>query len=200
MHGKTVTLAGLIMAGLVLASVAACGQQSPSVVAGTAAVRLTGSPQPVHVTASPQPVHGSPSPVGKSPETGGTKPASATGPQAGAPTSAASSPSGQSSQLTSGMYVDGPDGTPHYVLALARSGSTAITGTVSYLYQDGKISAVGQYSGKLSDGRLTVTFSNGRDLTGTYGSGRLALSGCASQLTWAVHPADCQFTYNGHTP
>jgi hypothetical protein len=103
--------------------------------------------------------------------------------------------------LADGLYTDAADGTPHYVIALDVSGNDSISGSVTFLYQDGRTQTIGKYTGKLSgSGRLRVTFAGGKALAGTYGTGQLTLTGCTSVLTWAVRPAGCRFTYHGHVP
>jgi hypothetical protein len=103
--------------------------------------------------------------------------------------------------LASGLYTDAPDGSPHYVLALSLGKGDAITGSVNFFYQDGRIGPVGQYTGELSgSGMLTITFGDGKELTGTYAQGTFTLASCRSVLAWAVNTASCTFAYHGHVP
>lgn len=114
--------------------------------------------------------------------------------------SPAPSPHGTGS-LTNGLYTDAPDGYPHYVLALSLGKGDAITGSVNFFYQDGRIGPVGQYTGELSGGgMLTITFGDGKDLTGTYAQGTFTLASCRSVLAQAVNTAGCTFAYHGHVP
>jgi hypothetical protein len=86
-------------------------------------------------------------------------------------------------------------------MALSLSGHDVITGSVNYLYQDGRIGTVGRYTGRLSSsGKLTVVFGDGKALAGAYGAGKLTLADCRSVLTWAANSADCRFIYHGHVP
>jgi hypothetical protein len=56
-------------------------------------------------------------------------------------------------------------------MSLSLSGHDVITGSVSYLYQDGRIGTVGRYTGRLSSsGKLTVVFGDGKALAGAYGA------------------------------
>jgi hypothetical protein len=102
--------------------------------------------------------------------------------------------------LTSGLYTDAPDGTPHYVLSFTSSAGV-IRGSVSFLYQDGRTATVGSYAGTLSSsGKLTLTLGDGKALSGRYAGGQLSLAGCAAALPLAPVAGGCTFTYHGHVP
>lgn len=104
-------------------------------------------------------------------------------------------------RLTRGLYTDGPDGTPHYVLAFTSSAGSAVRGSVSFLYQDGRISTVGSYVGTLSRrGKITLTLHNGQALSGRLAGYRLSLTGCAAALPLARFAGGCTFSYHGHVP
>jgi hypothetical protein len=106
-----------------------------------------------------------------------------------------------SAALTSGLYTDAPDGTPHYVLSFTSTAGSALRGSASFLYQDGRVSTVGSYAGTLTrSGKITLTLANGKALTGTYAGGRLNLAGCAAALPLAKAAGGCTFTYHGHVP
>jgi hypothetical protein len=121
-----------------------------------------------------------------------------------APAPASHSPTSSrnvSAMLTSGLYTDAPDGTPHYVLSFTSSAGSVIRGSVSFLYQDGRIATVGSYAGTLSgSGKITLTLGDGKVLSGRYTAGRLNLAGCAAALPLATVAGDCTFTYHGHVP
>ncbi len=126
---------------------------------------------------------------------------SGNGAPAASPPARPSQTSHASGRLADGLYTDAADGTPHYVIALGVSGNGNISGSVTFLYQDGRTQTIGRYTGKLSGGgRLRMIFAGGKALVGTYGTGQLTLTGCTSVLTWAVRPAGCRFTYHGHVP
>lgn len=133
----------------------------------------------------------------------GTPPAQMSQP-AGAPAAASHPPPSRrnvSAMLASGLYTDAPDGTPHYVLSFASRGGSAIRGSVSFLYQDGRIATAGSYAGTLSgSGKITLTLGDGKALSGTYTAGRLDLPGCAAALPLATAAGGCTFTYHGHVP
>lgn len=104
-------------------------------------------------------------------------------------------------RLTRGLYTDAPDGTPHYVLAFTSRAGSAVRGSVSYLYQDGRVSSAGSYVGTLSaSGKITLTLGDGKALSGRYASGRLSLADCTAALPLAKIAGGCTFTYHGHVP
>lgn len=126
-----------------------------------------------------------------------------------------------------GFYVDGPAGTPHYVLSVADT-SVGLAGWVFFVYQDGHVSETFHYhfSGTMPNGSGAVTMITdtsteafpygrpppfpqagsrpipaGRTLAGTYGS-TLTLSDCGAYLYWSnpantVKPLPCSFSYTG---
>jgi hypothetical protein len=103
--------------------------------------------------------------------------------------------------LTSGLYTDGSDGTPHYVLSFTSGPGGTLRGSASFMYQDGRIAAAGSYAGTLSGrGKVTLTFAGGKALSGSYTGGRLDLAGCAAMLHLASFLGGCSFTYHGHVP
>jgi len=131
-------------------------------------------------------------------------PAAQTSQPAAAPAPASRPPTSSrkvSAMLTSGLYTDAPDGTPHYVLSLTSSAGRVIRGSASFLYQDGRIATVGSYAGTLSgSGKITLTLGDGKALSGRYTVGRLNLAGCAAALPLATVAGGCTFTYHGHVP
>jgi hypothetical protein len=103
--------------------------------------------------------------------------------------------------LTSGLYTDAPDGTPHYILSFTASAGNVLSGSASFLSQDGRVATVGSYVGRLSgSGEITLTLGDGKVLSGSYTAGRLNLAGCAAALPLATVAGDCTFTYHGHVP
>jgi hypothetical protein len=133
----------------------------------------------------------------------GTPPARST-PPAEAPAAASHPPApGRNvpARLASGLYTDAPDGTPHYVLAFTSRAGSAVRGSVSFLYQDGRIATTGSYAGTLSaSGKITLTLGDGNALSGRYTAGRFSLAGCAAALPLAKFAGGCTFTYHGHVP
>jgi hypothetical protein len=106
-----------------------------------------------------------------------------------------------SALLASGLYTDAPDGNPHYVLSFTARAGGGLRGSVSFLYQDGRMATAGSYAGTLSgSGKITLTLADGKALSGSYASGHLTLAGCAAALPLATVAGDCTFTYHGHVP
>jgi hypothetical protein len=114
------------------------------------------------------------------------------------PTTAGTHSDGQ--MLKDGLYIDAPDGTPHYILAIAISKSATFHGSATFLYQDGRTDTVGGFTGKLANGQLTLVFGDGRRLAGTYTAGHFTLTGCSKVLAFATRPEECEFHYNGYIP
>jgi hypothetical protein len=104
-------------------------------------------------------------------------------------------------KLTSGLYTDGQDGTPHYTLSFTSGRGGVLTGSASFMYQDGRIATAGSYAGSLSgNGKVTLTFGDGKALSGKYAAGRLDLASCAAVLPMAAFLGGCSFAYHGHVP
>jgi hypothetical protein len=124
-------------------------------------------------------------------------PSSAPTPRAPRPTP---SPRRTGAVPADGLYIDAPDGGAHYALGLGVSKGDVISGSVSFFYSDGRIGTVGSYSGDLSgNGKLTITFGDGKDLAGRYARGTITFAGCRSVLTLAS-VVGCTFTYHGYAP
>jgi hypothetical protein len=181
MRSKPLTAACLALAGPVLASaLAGCGQHASATAAHPAAT-APASQASASRTLTP-----------------GQSPAPSADPASSSPPPA--SPGHPGSPLADGIYADAPGNVSHYTLALAHSGPDTIHGSVTFLYQDGRVRTLGKYTGTLfKDGRLAVLLSNGQRLTGTYQAGHLTLADCSAVLTMATNPGDCLFAY-GNTP
>jgi hypothetical protein len=111
-------------------------------------------------------------------------------------TSVSPSPSRSiSSELPSGIYVNGPQGTPHYFIALTDNADGTFRGTVSLLAQDGQTSAVFTFTATNQSGIATLTTSSGRIITGPYGAKALTLGECTAYLQFVQSLADCTFTF-----
>jgi hypothetical protein len=196
MRNKLISAACLAMASPVLiGALAGCGRH-----ASAAAGRPLASQTPASQTPASRP----PTAPTRLASRASTSPAAGRSPAApsesAAPSPSATSRNQGSSPLADGLYADAPASAPHYVFALAHSRPEAIHGSVTFFYQDGRADTIGTYTGRLSeDGRLTLVFSSGGQLTGTYRSGHLSLTNCASVLRWASQPGYCQFAY-GNAP
>jgi hypothetical protein len=191
MTRKAMPLLGVAAAGAALAATLAnCGGSDPAgagpTPASSVAAARTASPRPS------RPVSPSGRPQSKSGD--------AATPSPPPPPSPAPAPSG-GGPLADGLYTDAADGSPHYIIALSWSGHDAISGSVTFLYQDGRTITADRYTGKLSPGgKLTMVFGSGKVLTGGYGRGMLTLASCRSVLAWAATVAGCRFSYHGHVP
>jgi prepilin-type processing-associated H-X9-DG protein len=219
MSRNAVWLPGLVMTGAALAAtLMGCGSVPPSAdrpvvgqAAATGPARLVPASSPpglalqagdgTRVSApaasavDTQPV--APHPATSSQARHPAKPPST--PTAGAPRPSPS-PHGTGRVPADGLYTDAKDGVPHYVLAFSLGKGDVITGSANFLYQDGRVGFVGSYTGALSgNGKLTLTFGDGKDLAGSYAEGTLTFVGCRSVLPFAG-ASGCTFTYHGHVP
>lgn len=98
--------------------------------------------------------------------------------------------------LPSGLYTDGPVGTPHYVILLHSGPGTGLSGDISFLYQDGRTTAVLTFTGALQPGGSLQLKSGSASYAGTYGSSRFTLSNCQIYLRFIRSINDCSFTHS----
>jgi hypothetical protein len=184
--GLTATTAGIA------ATLAGCGAGAsggPSAASTLAAARPAGRQSPSHTARSAR------VPPAQ------TTAQNSSSPPATAPASHPPEPRRNVVRLSRGLYTDAPDGKPHYVLAFTARAGNAIRGSVSYLYQDGRISTVSKYAGTLSaGGKITLRLGDGKTMSGRYASGRLSLAGCTAALPLATSAGGCTFSYHGHIP
>ena len=200
MRAQPTALLVLTVAAGIAATVAGCGGGSS---AQAPAATTLARPQ----QAGGQP-HGHPPRSSQPPPARTTARHSSRSPRGAPPATTSSPPASQPPalrrgvvRLTRGLYTDGPDGTPHYVLAFTSSARSAVRGSVSFLYQDGRISTVGSYAGTFSRrGKITLTLPNGQALSGRLAGDRLSLAGCAAALPLARFAGACTFSYHGHVP
>lgn len=184
----------------IAATLAGCGSggsSRPSAASALATTRQAGRQRHGHLTRSSQ------APPARTAARNSSPPARSSPPTA-APAPASHPPAPRRSvvvRLTRGLYTDAPDGTPHYILAFTSRAGSAVRGSVSFLYQDGRISSAGSYAGTLSaSGKITLTLGGGKALSGRYADGRLSLAGCTAALPLAKFAGGCTFTYHGHVP
>lgn len=111
-----------------------------------------------------------------------------------APTTPTTTPSPVASLLPSGIYTNGPSGTPHYFISLMSGSGGSFSGTVSFLAQDGNTPTEFTFTAAAEDGVATVTPSSGPStLTATFSQNQLTLGNCTSYLQFAQSNADCTF-------
>lgn len=200
MRAQATAFLALTAAAGLAATLAACsGGSSPRAPAATtlAGPQQAGTRPHGHSPRSSQAPPAQTAARNSSPSPTGTPPATTSS----SPASHAPAPRRGVARLTRGLYTDGPDGTPHYVLAFTSASGSAVRGSVSFLYQDGRISTVGSYAGTLSRrGKVTLTLRGGQALSGTLAGDRLRLAGCAAALPLARFTGACTFSYHGHVP
>jgi len=111
-------------------------------------------------------------------------------------TGASTTPSGSlPSVLPSGIYVDGPPGTPRYFLTITIESGGAFRGTVAFLFQDGQTAEVFTFTATTQSGVATLEASTGASITATYGKEQLTLGECTGYLPRARSLADCTFRF-----
>lgn len=103
----------------------------------------------------------------------------------------------QTPTLGTGLYADGPQGTPHYYVLLRRGADLSVSGTLAYLYQDGTSGNLRTFTGPAEQaGAITITFNDGTlDLINDIGDGQaFEISGCLGYLSEAKTRPDCTFS------
>lgn len=168
---------------------------------------LAGNARPIqHVVITahqPQPTATTPPSAPTTATSPASTPADSTPTTAPAPTT--TSPFQVSAWLPSGDYLDGPIGTPHYVMTVIDM-PYGFAGKLYFLYQDGRTSAPFTFTAQVSPaGTFTLTTNSGATHPGTYSHNTLTLTRCGSYLTRASTtnpgnspPQSC--TFNLSTP
>jgi hypothetical protein len=99
--------------------------------------------------------------------------------------------------LPSGIYLDGGPGTPHYYISLSSDqGNGTISGSLSFLYQDGQTSPVFSFTGLTNSGTATLTPSSDSPISATYSTKQLQLGECTQYLKFARSLSQCTFTFS----
>jgi hypothetical protein len=107
------------------------------------------------------------------------------------------------SQLPSGIYLDGAQGTHHYFIALTSNTDGTLAGTVSNVSNlPSEVSASTEFTftGTTQSGVATLKTSgghvpNGTLITATYWPLELDLGDCTTYLPLAALKSDCAFKY-----
>ncbi|MDX6256293.1 MAG: eukaryotic-like serine/threonine-protein kinase [Frankiales bacterium] len=101
-----------------------------------------------------------------------------------------------SALLNTGVYADGPVGTPHYYVLLRRGTDNTLSGTLAFIAQNGTTGDLRTFTGSPEQaGAVTITYNDGTlDLINDLGKGEsFELSGCLGYLTEAKTRPDCTF-------
>jgi hypothetical protein len=99
------------------------------------------------------------------------------------------------------LYVDGPSGMPHYVISVSQVKGSRITGSLCFLYQDGRTGLLGAYTAtKPTAGTITLVLKTGKSIKVTVQEHGFTIPGCAKYLPFIYRPAQCTFTFHGDTP
>jgi hypothetical protein len=94
----------------------------------------------------------------------------------------------------SGSYVNGASDVPHYVLQLNADPNGSLSGTMTFIFQDGTSSEVFTFTGQASGTSATLTPSTGSPITMTFSSGQVQLQDCTAYLQYATEATQCTFT------
>jgi hypothetical protein len=94
----------------------------------------------------------------------------------------------------SGSYVNGSSDVPHYVLQLTANPNGSLSGTMTFIFQDGTSSEVFTFSGQTSGSSATLTPSTGSPIQATFAQGQVQLENCTSYLQYATEATQCTFT------
>jgi hypothetical protein len=109
-----------------------------------------------------------------------------------APSSSTTSAAG--SLPPAGVYTDGPQGTPHYTVDLTSSSTTALSGSVTFTFQDGRTQTVFTFTGTPSAGKASLTTSTGKTLSAAYTGTSILLESCTAYLQYAASDSQCTFS------
>ena len=97
-------------------------------------------------------------------------------------------------RLKVGDYQDGPSGLPHYDLEIASSSSTGYSGSVGFVYQDGRVSKIFSFASASSNSDSTLkTSTQGLNPVVQIGNGGVVLADCRDYLKEAWSAEACDF-------
>lgn len=100
------------------------------------------------------------------------------------------------SSLPSGVYANGVDGTPHYFMSLTTQPDGTLSGSVSFLYQDGQTKVVFTFAGTSQADTATLTPGDGgAPMSMTFGPKTLQLGECSTYLQFVQSLSQCTFNY-----
>ena len=114
-----------------------------------------------------------------------------------------------------GIYVNGPEGSPHYLISLKNTAGGGLLGSVAFLYQDGQTTVVFTFEGTGQAGVATLhpvsIPQNGGSasqnpatvppvVSATLGSRSIDLGQCPSYLHLVDSTTACHFTFSSRGP
>ena len=72
----------------------------------------------------------------------------------------------------------------------------ALSGTLNFVYQDGRVATQFTFTGTAASGTAQLTSHGGGPgaISASYAPGRFVLSGCTAYLQYAMSAAACTFT------
>lgn len=131
---------------------------------------------------------------------GSGSPQSATS-SSGPPTTAPSAPgtttatSAPGSVPEAGTYSDGANDVPHYIFVLSVGPGSALNGTLSFAYQDGRTATQFTFTGTAGAGTAALTSHGGGpgSMTAAWSAGSFVLDGCTTYLQYATSATACTF-------
>lgn len=102
--------------------------------------------------------------------------------------------------LAVGQYTSGAQSQPHYVIDISESSASTLSGTITFVYQDGRTSTVLTFSGTPASGSAALTTAPGaRVVNATYTSDSIVLESCTEYLQYATNATACSFSYTSST-
>jgi hypothetical protein len=117
------------------------------------------------------------------------------------PTTAPSSSVPGGSLPATGTYADGAAGTPHYTLDVTAASGSTISGSLAFVYQDGRTQTVWTFTGTAHDGNASLTTSpGGKTISATYTTSTIVLASCTAYLQYAQNDSQCTFVRSATGP
>lgn len=114
-------------------------------------------------------------------------------------TSKPSPPPPSAPVIPAGYYVSGEPGTPHWFMLVSGSHGAAISGTLAFVGQDGQTGLAQTFSGSISRGLASLTFSHAGVRTATVDvqsrPPTIDLAGCTGYLQFVTSLPECSFRH-----
>lgn len=109
------------------------------------------------------------------------------------PGSTTTTTSATAQALPSGIYTNGPSGTPHYFINLTTKADGTLSGSVTFLAQDGNTSVAFTFTGTSQSGVASLQTNTGQTISAPFANQQLTLGQCTNLLQFATSQADCNF-------